>query len=165
MATRDKATQPGATICAPERRRKIYRAAAQRLQRFADAHPEVRFDADTLAITFATDSLNEALASYMDGACGPEVVCQAFDCYERALIEASELHALLQTIVTALRESSELIERYVWSAAPGEAAEAQENNHRAICALKAARDKLCPSEFLTIVFPPALKTDVHVRRL
>lgn len=139
MAIRDKATQPGATVCVSERRRKIYRAAAQRLQRFADSHPEVRFDADTLAITFATDSLNEALASFMVGACGLEVVGQAFDGYEQALIEASELRALLQTTVIALRESSELIERYVWSAAPEEAAEAQENNHRVICALKAAR--------------------------
>jgi hypothetical protein len=32
-----------------------------------------------------------------------------------------------------------LIERYVWSAAPEEAAEAQANNHRAIRALEAAR--------------------------
>ena len=86
MATRDKATQPGATVCAPERRRKIYRAAAQRLHRFADSHPEVRFDIDTPAITLATDNLNEALASFIEGACEREAVGQAFDCYERALV-------------------------------------------------------------------------------
>lgn len=142
MATRDKATQLGATVCVPERRRKIYCAAARRLQRFADSHPEVRFDADTLAITLATDNLNEVLASCIEGACGPEAVGQAFDGYEQALTEASKLHALLQTTVTALRESSELIERYVWSAAPEEAAEAQKNNYRAIRALKAAHNNL-----------------------
>jgi hypothetical protein len=139
MATREEATQPEATACAPERRRKIYRAAAQRLQRFADSHPKVRFDAETPAITLATDNLNEALASFMEGACVSEVVGQAFDDYEQALIEASELRALLRTTIIALRESSELIERYVWSAAPEEATEEQDNNHRVICALKAAR--------------------------
>ena len=138
MTTRGQATGRKIIFCTPERRRKIYRATAQRLQRFADSHPEVRFDADSSAITLATDNLNDALASFIEGVCGPEVVGQAFDRYERALIEASELHALLQTTVIALRESSELIERYVWSAAPEEAAEAQANNHRAIRALKAA---------------------------
>lgn len=142
MATRDETTRPEATVCAPERRRKIYRAAAQRLQRFADSHPEVRFDADTSASTLATDNLNEALASFIEGACGPEAVGQAFDGYEQALIEASKLHALLQTTVTALRESSELIERYVWSAAPEEAAEAQKKNYRAIRALKETHDNM-----------------------
>lgn len=76
MATREEATQPGATICAPERRRKIYRAAVQRLQRFTDSHPEVRFDADSPAITLTTDNLNEALSSYIEGACGSEAVCR-----------------------------------------------------------------------------------------
>lgn len=140
MSTRGQAKGREVISCTLERRQKIYRAAAQRLQRFADSHPEVRFDADSPAITLATDNLNGALASFTEGACGPEVVGQAFDGYERALIEASELRALLQTTVTALRQSSELIERYVWSAAPEEAAAAHENNHRAICALNAARD-------------------------
>ncbi len=130
MTTRGQATERENTYCAPEQRQKIYRAAAQRLQRFADSHPKIRFDSDTLAITLATDNLNEALACFMEGACGREVVGRAFDGYERALIEASELHALLRMVIIALRESSELIERYTWSAAPAETAEAQENNHR-----------------------------------
>ena len=92
--------------------------------------------------TLATDNLDEALAFFIEGACGLEAVGQAFDRYERALIEASELHALLQTTVIALRESSELIERYVWSPAPEETAQAQANNHRAIRALQAAHDNL-----------------------
>lgn len=138
MTTRGKAIERRIISCTPERRRKIYRAAAQRLQRFAYSHPEVRFDTDTPAITLATDNLNEALASFMEGACGPEAVGQAFDGYERALIEASELPKQLRTAIIALRASSELIERYIWTVAPEEAAEAQENNHRAICALKAA---------------------------
>ena len=54
----------------------------------------------------------------------------------------TDLSALLQTTIAALRESSELIERYVWSAAPEEAAEAQANNHRAIRALEAASDNI-----------------------
>jgi hypothetical protein len=90
MNTRGTAIERKIISCTTERRRKIYRAAAQRLQRFADSHPEVRFDADTHAITLATDNLNDALASFIGGACGPEVVGQAFDGYERALIEASQ---------------------------------------------------------------------------
>jgi hypothetical protein len=139
MTTRGKAPERGIISCTPERRRKIYRAAAERLQKFADSHPEVRFDADTPAITLVTGNLNEVLASFIEGACGREAVSQAFDYYERALIEASELPKHLRTAITALRESSELIERYIWSVAPEEAAETQENNHRAMRALKAAR--------------------------
>ena len=142
MTTRGKALERRIISSTPERRRKIYRAAAQRLQRFADSHPEVRFDADTPAITLATDNLNEVLASFIEGACGREAVSQAFDGYERALIEASEFPKHLRTAITALRESSELIERYIWSSAPEEAAEAQENNYRAICALKAVHENV-----------------------
>ena len=79
-----------AVVCAPERRRRIYRAAALRLRRFADAHPDVRFDADTTAVTLATDGVNEALASFIEDACGREAVTRAFDLYEQALIEASQ---------------------------------------------------------------------------
>ena len=53
--------------------------------------------------------------------------------------QETNLSALLQSTIAALRGSSELIERYVWSAAPEEAAEAQASNHRAIRALEAAR--------------------------
>ena len=54
----------------------------------------------------------------------------------------TNLSVLLQTTIAALRASSELIERYVWSAAPEEAAEAQANNHQAIRALEAARENV-----------------------
>lgn len=54
----------------------------------------------------------------------------------------ADFSALLQATIAALRESSELIERYVWSASPEEAAEAQANNYRAICGLKAAQGKV-----------------------
>lgn len=91
MSARDEALQPEAIICAPERWRKIYRAAAARLQRIVSAHPEVRFDADTPAISLATNELNEALASFMEGTCKREAVRRAFDCYEQALIEAGVL--------------------------------------------------------------------------
>jgi hypothetical protein len=53
--------------------------------------------------------------------------------------QETNLSTLLQTTIAALRGSSELIERFVWSAAPEEAAEAQANNHQAIRALEAAR--------------------------
>lgn len=91
MSARDEAMQPEAIVCAPARRRNIYRAAAARLQRIASAYPEVRFDADTPAISLATNKLNEALASFIEGTCGREAVSRAFDCYEQALIEAGVL--------------------------------------------------------------------------
>lgn len=50
----------------------------------------------------------------------------------------ADLSVLLQESIAALRQSSGLIERYVWSVAPEEAAEAQANNHRAIRALRTA---------------------------
>ena len=77
--------------CVPERKRKIYRAAARRLQDFAERHPKVRFDADTPAVTLATENLDKALATFIEGACGSETVSHAFDCYEQSLIEASGL--------------------------------------------------------------------------
>ena len=52
------------------------------------------------------------------------------------------LSALIKTTLAALRGSSELIERYVWSAAPEEAAEAQASNHQAIRALEAASENV-----------------------
>jgi trehalose-6-phosphatase len=77
--------------CAPERKRKIYKAANRRLQDFADRNPGVRFDADTPAVILATENLDEALATLIEGACGSEAVSHAFDCYEQSLIEASGL--------------------------------------------------------------------------
>ena len=56
--------------------------------------------------------------------------------------QETNLSALLQTTISALRASSELIERYVWSAAPEEAAEVQANNHQAIRALEAAHENV-----------------------
>lgn len=56
--------------------------------------------------------------------------------------QETDLSALLQITLAALRVSSELIERYVWSAAPEEAAEAQASNHQAIRALEAASENV-----------------------
>jgi hypothetical protein len=79
-----------AVACPPERRRRVYAAAAARLQKIASAHPKIRFHADTPAVILATEGVNDALISFMEGTCGHEVVRRAFDCYEQALIEASE---------------------------------------------------------------------------
>ena len=87
----DEAIERKPATCTPERKRKIYRAAAHRLQNFADLHPHVRFDADTPAITLATENLDEALATFIEGSCRSETVSHAFDSYEQALIEASGL--------------------------------------------------------------------------
>jgi hypothetical protein len=56
--------------------------------------------------------------------------------------QETNLSVLLQTTIAALRGSSELIERYVWSAAPEEAAEAQASNHQAIRALEALSENV-----------------------
>jgi hypothetical protein len=89
--TEDEAIERKPATCTPEHKRKIYRAAAHRLQNFADLHPHVRFDADTPAITLATGNLDEALSAFIEGSCQSEAVSHAFDCYEQALIEASGL--------------------------------------------------------------------------
>lgn len=78
-------------LCTPERKRKIYRAAVRRLQDFADRHPDVRFDSDTPAVTLATENLDGALATFIEGSCQSETVSHAFDRYEQVLIEASGL--------------------------------------------------------------------------
>lgn len=93
MAAHHEITSPTGIVCTPERKRKIYRASARRLQKFADEHPDVRFDADTPAVSLATNNLDEALASFIERSCEREVVSRAFDSYEQALIEASEICA------------------------------------------------------------------------
>lgn len=75
-------------VCTPERRKRVYRAAAERLQRFADANPDVRHDADTPEINSAIESINEALMSFMGGECERERVSVAFDRYEQALLNS-----------------------------------------------------------------------------
>lgn len=77
------------TACSPERRRRFYRAAAVRLQQFAEAHPEVRHDLETLEIDHAMENLNEALALFMEDKCKRERVSAAFEAYEQALINAT----------------------------------------------------------------------------
>ena len=93
MTAYHETTSPKKINCAPERKQKIYHAAAQRLQGFATKHPGVRFDADTPAISLATKNLDEALASFIEGSCGRDAVIRAFDSYEQALLEASEICA------------------------------------------------------------------------
>ncbi len=75
-------------VCTPERRKRVYRAAAERLQRFADANPDVRHDADTPEINSAIESINEALLLFMQGKCERERVSAAFDRYEKALLDS-----------------------------------------------------------------------------
>jgi len=75
-------------VCTPERRKRVYRAAAERLQRFADANPDVRHDADTPEINSAIESINEALLLFMQGECERERVSAAFDRYEQALLDS-----------------------------------------------------------------------------
>ena len=98
----DEAIEQKPATCTPERKRKIYRAAACRLQDFADSHPGVRFDADTPAVTLATENLDETLATFIEGSCGSEVVSHAFDCYEQSLIEASGLCDCVGAIASAV---------------------------------------------------------------
>lgn len=76
-------------VCTPERRQRVYRSAAARLQQFADAHPEVRHDLETPEVDQATENLNEALALFMEGRCKREQVSAAFEAYEQALISAT----------------------------------------------------------------------------
>lgn len=76
--------------CTPERRRRVYRAAAARLQQFADAHPEIRHDLEAPEIDRAIESLNEALTLFMEGRCKREQVSAAFEEYEQALISATD---------------------------------------------------------------------------
>lgn len=78
-------------ICTPEHRRRVYRAAAARLQRFADAHPDVRHDLATPKINRAVELIDEALASFMEGKCEREKVSTAFDAYERSLLQATRM--------------------------------------------------------------------------
>ncbi len=82
----------GAVGCTPERRKRVYAAAAARLQRIAFEHPHLRHDADTPEINRAIESIDEALILFMEGRCERERVISAFDCYEQALIEASLIH-------------------------------------------------------------------------
>lgn len=89
MTERKEDAHPRVVVCTPERRKRMYAAAASRLQRFADAYPRVRHDADTPEISRAIESINEALMLFMEGKCERERVSAAFDCYEQALIDAS----------------------------------------------------------------------------
>jgi|ERR1051325_4934983 hypothetical protein len=103
--TEGEAIERQPTPCTPERKRKIYRAAARRLQDFADRHPRVRFDADTPAVTLATENLDEALATFIEGSCGSEAVSHAIDCYEQSLIEASGLCDCVGATASAVESS------------------------------------------------------------
>ncbi len=81
-------------VCSAERRRKIYRAAAARLQRFADAHPDVRHDLETPEIALAVKRIDESLMLYLEAKCERAAVSDAFDLYEQALIKATRhLHS------------------------------------------------------------------------
>ncbi|MCP9496826.1 MAG: hypothetical protein MSG64_20505 [Pyrinomonadaceae bacterium MAG19_C2-C3] len=75
--------------CTPEHRRRVYRAVAARLQRFADAHPDVRHDLATPEINRSVERIDEALVLFMEGKCGREKVSMAFDDYERSLLETA----------------------------------------------------------------------------
>lgn len=75
--------------CTPEHRRQVYRAVAARLQRFADAHPDVRHDLATPEINRAIEQIDEVLVSFMEGKCERERVSTAFDDYERSLLETT----------------------------------------------------------------------------
>lgn len=88
MIERKDDAHPHVVVCTPERRKRVYRAAAERLQRFADAHPQVRHDAETPEINSAIESINEALLLFMEGKCERERVSAAFDLYEQALLES-----------------------------------------------------------------------------
>lgn len=90
MTNPDVATGRVGVAYPPERRKRIYRAAAARLQQFADAHPEVRYDLETPEIDQAVENLNEALALLMEGRGKREQVSAAFEKYEQALITATE---------------------------------------------------------------------------
>lgn len=76
-------------ISTPEHRRRVYRAVAARLQRFADAHPDVRHDLATPEINRAIEQIDEALVLFMEGKCEREKVSMAFDDYERSLLETT----------------------------------------------------------------------------
>jgi len=88
MIERKDDAHPHVVVCTPERRKRVYAAAAERLQRFADAHPQVRHDADTPEINSAIESINEALLLFMEGKCERERVSAAFDLYEQALLDS-----------------------------------------------------------------------------
>ncbi len=75
--------------CTPERRKRVYAAAAARLQRIAFEHPHLRHDADTPEINCAIEGIDEALMLFIEGRCERERVSAAFDRYEQGLIEAS----------------------------------------------------------------------------
>lgn len=55
--------------------------------------------------------------------------------------QETDLSVLLEASINALRQSSELIERHVWSVAPEEAAEAQKKNHQTMRELRAAVER------------------------
>lgn len=76
-------------VCSPERRRKIYRAAATRLQQFADKHPDIRHDLETPEIALAIRRIDELLMLFLEAKCERAAVSDAFDQYEQALIKAT----------------------------------------------------------------------------
>ncbi len=88
MIERKDDAHPHVVVCTPERRKRVYAAAAERLQRFADAHPEVRHDADTPEINSAIESIDEALLLFLQGECERERVSAAFDRYEKSLLDS-----------------------------------------------------------------------------
>lgn len=88
MTERKDDAHPHVVVGTPERRKRVYAAAAERLRRFADAHPRVRHDADTPEINSAIESLNEALILFMEGECERERVSAAFEHYEQSLLDA-----------------------------------------------------------------------------
>ena len=95
MTTRQQdADHQVVVACTPERRQRVYAAASARLQRFADAHPEVRHDTDTPEISRAIESVDETLSLFMEGKCGREQVSAAFDRYEQALLKATRVHVM-----------------------------------------------------------------------
>lgn len=55
--------------------------------------------------------------------------------------QETDLRALLEAAINALRQSSELIERHVWSVAPEEAAGAQKKNNQTMRQLRAAVER------------------------
>lgn len=81
-------------VCSPERRRKIYRAAAIRLQQFADKHPDIQHDLETPEIALAIRRIDESLILFLEAKCEQAAVSDAFDRYEQALIKATRhLHS------------------------------------------------------------------------
>ena len=81
-----------AVAISPEHRQRVYAAAAARLQKFADVHPDVRHDVDTPEISRAIEGINEALILFIEGKCQRGQVSAAFDRYEQSLISAARIN-------------------------------------------------------------------------